>query len=166
MVGFCLVGLGFFLGGSRGTEDAGGIFHAIWISYCLGQVHLFSRFLSASKSHFDYCLFWRGGVKLDDCICISCSARKCLIAKTKTSICISWTHTSITKITSYPDFSKVMKMPAKQLEIRPCSSLQHRQLKIFQQQNSSFHCEAEGKNIQSPLVVFIFKESQEKSPRI
>lgn len=111
--------------------------------------------MSASKSHFHDCLFWRGGVKPDDCICISCTARKCLIAETKTSICISWIHTSITKITSHPDFSKVIKMPAKHLEIRPCYSLQCWQLKIFQRQTPSFYSRAKGKKILNLLLPFL-----------
>ena len=110
--------------------------------------------MSASKSHFDYCLFWRWGVKLYDCICISCTARKCLSAKTKISICISWIHTSVIKTTFYPDFSKVKKMPAKHLEIRQCYSLQHWQLKIFQQQDSSFYCKVQGKKKIWSLVLF------------
>lgn len=120
-------GLGFF-GGSWRELRAGGYFAC---SYCFSQVHSFS---CASKSHFHDGLFWSWGVKPNDCICISCTSRKHLIAKTKTSVCISWTHTSITSITSHPDSSKVIQMPAKHLEISPCYSLQRRQLKILQQQ--------------------------------
>lgn len=65
-----------------------------------------------------------------------------------------WIHTCITKITSYPDFSKVVRTPAKHLEIRPRYSLQHWQLKIFRQQNSSFYSKAEGKIFNLLLCFF------------
>lgn len=55
-------------------------------------------------------------------------------------------------------------MPAKHLEIRPCYSLQHRQLKIFQQQNSSFYCKAEGKILNLLLHFFDNKKVKRDLP--
>lgn len=63
----------------------GVILHAIWISYCLGQAHVSISVTCQPLRATSPMICFEGRVKLDDCICIPCTARQCLTAETNPS---------------------------------------------------------------------------------